>query len=381
MASRMFSKGVASLVILSSMASVSYAGGFSRGEADTDILFEDGTFVWRGGVTWVSPHRDFDTVAGAEGTDGRYSNNYAIPSFAAKLKLSDNFACAATYTQPFGGSSTYGNQAYLADIAADGGNGTRSKKFITNEYGLACDVNVDMGKGQLHFIGGGFLQSFKYNQDTLYGNLELKDEAAPGYRLGVAYEIPEYALRAQVMYRSQVDHKADGAFTPGALAPLVGTDDLYSYGSGSLPQSVKVSLQSGVAPGWLVYGSVEWTDWSVLQSLNYNIDLLGPQQLDFFYRDGWTIQAGVAHAFTDTVAGTVNLTWDRGVGTGADIMSDTWTLATGASIKAGPGEFRLGAGISYLTAGSQSLSQGALFNATANGDWAVGLSGSYKISF
>ncbi len=381
------SKGFIALAALGAFQAPALAGGFSRGEADTDIFFDPGRFVARGGVTYVNPRRDFDTIAGANGTDGVISDDYAIPSFAAKFELTDNLACAATYTQPFGGSSTYGTQAQAADSAADDpagplpGNAASKKKFTTNEYGLACDVKIQAGPGNIHFIGGGFLQSFVYKQNTLYGDLTLKDDSAPGYRLGVAYEIEEYALRAQLMYRSEVKHEADGHFTPGILAGVIGAGDRSSDGEGKLPQSLELSLQSGIAPGWLVYGSVKWTDWSVLQTLDYNIDALGPQQLEFFWRDGWTVQAGVGHAFNEKVSGTINVTWDKGVGTGADIMSDTWTVAAGAGIKAGPGELRVGAAISYMTEGSQSVAKGANFDATANGDWAYALSGSYRISF
>ena len=42
---------------------------------------------------------------------------------------------------------------------------------------------------------------------------------------------------------------------------------------------------------------------------------------------------------------------------------------------------RFGGAVSYLTSGSQSLAQGATFNATADNDWAYAISGSYKISF
>jgi long-chain fatty acid transport protein len=36
------------------------AGGFSRGSADTDIIFEPGNFNMRSSVTYVSPTRKFN---------------------------------------------------------------------------------------------------------------------------------------------------------------------------------------------------------------------------------------------------------------------------------------------------------------------------------
>ncbi|MGK9054427.1 outer membrane protein transport protein [Neorhizobium petrolearium] len=356
-----------------------HAGGFSWGEASTDILYERGNAAAEAGVIYVSPHRKFDTISGVSSSDSRFSQDYFIPDVAIMGRLSDMFACAFTYTRPFGGDSEYGPQAQTADLISSPPTSYSSKKFHTNEYGATCDVSFELGKGRLHFIGGGFMQDFDYEAVANIGTLRLEDDSAFGYRLGVGYDIPEYALRAQLMYRSEVKHEADGDFTTNPLLGLPAVLD--ASGHGSLPQSLKLSLQSGVAPGWLVYGSVEWTDWSVLQTLNYNIDILGDRQDVYNWRDGWTIMAGVGHQFTDKIAGTVNIRWDRGVGTGADIMTDTWTVGAGAAIDCGPGQLRLGGAVSYLTSGSQSLGDGATFDATADGDWAYALTANYTIKF
>ena len=372
--------GALALLAAATAGGAVQAGGFNRGTADTDLLFEDGTVVIRGEATYVAPRRGYNTINGVASGDPDYSDNYFVPNFAAKFQIMEQFACVATYTQPFGGSTTYGPQAQLAEFI-NTGNATFHKEFITHEYGATCDYKVAAGQGNFHLLGGVFLQSFSYTEETAAGTLDLDDNSALGYRIGGAYEIPEYAFRAQIMYRSEIEHDVEGQFQQLGLAPLLGSVPVYADGAGTLPQSLKVSLQTGVAPGWLVYGSVEWTDWSVLQTLDYNIAGLGPLSTNYFWRDGWTVQAGVAHSFTESVAGTVNLTWDRGVGTGADIMSDTWTVGVGTSIKGGPGELRLGAGVSYLTSGSQSVADGASYNATADGDYAYGLTASYMIKF
>lgn len=371
------------------------AGGFSRGEADTDILYEDGTIAGRGGWVYVMPDRSFATIDGTASDDDSYSENYGIPSFAGKFRVSDNFSCAITYTQPFGANSTYGEDSQAADRASDtgvtallGGNAVLSSKFSTDELGGTCAVNFDAGPGQAYVLGGVFTQSFDYTESKDFGTLNLQDDSAFGYRLGAAYEIKEYALRAELLYRSQVDHEAEGTFTNidnagvGAfLGVPVGTS-VSATGSGSLPQSLEFNLQSGIAPGWLAFGSIKWTDWSVLQTLNYNITgPIGDQEKNFFWRDGWTVTGGVGHQFNEKISGALSLTWDRGVGTGADIFSDTWTLGAGAQIKHGPGVLRIGAAASYLTSGEQSTADGADFDATADGDWAYALSANYRISF
>ena len=363
------------------------AGGFSRGEANTDILFDDGTVIGQGSLVFVSPQRKFDTINGKAGTDGRYTEDFWIPELALKARISDNFGCALTYTQPFGGAVSYGKQAQAQQAALTGASSTYSKSFYSNEYGATCDLKFDAGPGQFHVLGGGFLQDFHYTAYSSLGTLKLDDDQALGYRIGVAYDIPQYAMRAELMYRSEVKHDPNGSFAPTALGAnpaVLGkygiTKVVSAYGSGTLPQSLKLSLQSGIAPDWLVYGSVEWTDWSVLQTLDYHIGPL-PQNDPYYWKDGWTVQGGVGHKFNETVSGTLNLTWDKGVGTGADIQTDTWTVGAGAEIKAGPGAFQLGGAISYLTSGSQTAALSKSYNATSDGSWAYAVAASYKIKF
>ena len=370
--------------IVAVSATSAVAGGFSRGRADTDVLYEKGNFDARFTGTYVMPSRQYSTIGGVAATDGAYSNNYFVPNLGAKVGFSDNIACAITYTQPFGASSTYGAQAIAKSNAVSLLNGTKSTEFKTDEIGGTCALSTTLGMGRAYVIGGVFQQKFDYTEVAGWGTLKLSDSGQTGYRIGAAYAIDEYALRAEVMYRSQIDHVASGTFvTSAVLQGINGTPTgtvVPSTGKGSMPQSVRIALQSGVAPDWLVYGSVEWTQWSVLQQLNYFVGT-SPKSKTFNYQDGWTVQAGVGHKFNDTVSGTVNLTWDRGVGTGVDIMTDTWTLGTGVSIKAGPGDLRLGAGVSYLTSGSQTGAVAGTYAATADANWAYGITGSYMIKF
>ncbi len=381
MVSKFITRGLLALTAAGLGQTQAHAGGFSWGEASTDILYERSNVAAEAGVIYVNPHRKFDTINGVSSSDSRFSQDYFIPDVAVMGRLSDMFACAFTYTRPFGGDSKYGSQAQAADAAATPPTAYSSKKFHTNEYGATCDVSFELGKGRLHLLGGGFMQDFDYEAVANIGTLRLQDDSAFGYRLGIGYDIPEYALRAQLMYRSEVKHEADGDFTrnPAVLPAFPAVVDASGYGT--LPQSLKLNLQSGIAPGWLVYGSVEWTDWSVLKTLNYNINILGDRQDVYNWRDGWTITGGVGHKFTDKVAGTLNVRWDKGVGSGADIMTDTWTVGVGAAIDCGPGQLRVGGGVSYLTSGSQSTAKGANFNATADGDWAYALTASYNVKF
>lgn len=96
MINSIFKNGILTAAAFAAFATAAHAGGYARGEADTDILFESGDFIFRAGATYVSPRRKFKTTgaAGTANNDGVYSNDYWVPSVAAKINVSENFACA-----------------------------------------------------------------------------------------------------------------------------------------------------------------------------------------------------------------------------------------------------------------------------------------------
>ncbi len=365
------------------MASSAYAGGFSRGTADTDILYEDGGFVSRSSVTFVSPTQDVTLFGGA--STGNVLGSYVIPNFAMKLQATDSVACAGTYTTPFGADSDYTGTTFGFDSDS---NITTMQSFSAHELGLTCSYGMDVGKGRVSLIGGVFMQHLDYEQ-FVGGGLALFELSDTGYgfRVGGAYEIPEIALRAQLMYRSAVDVSADGTF--GIIGgPILNPG---AVGFAKFPQSVELKVQSGIAPGWLVYGAVTWTDWSVFDVLTYQASVPGlDRTLNFFWEDGWTVNLGIAHQFNEEVAGTVSVTWDKGVGTGHDLQgSDRWTLAAGGSYKPNDMvEFRAGLGVTFFGATSQDFTSNFLGTPiaapgfkTAEAGNAIGGSISAKIKF
>src|SRR5690606_12309050 len=114
---------------------------------------------------------------------------------------------------------------------------------------------------------------------------------------------------------------------PAAVRPGVAGVVNPVFGSAAMPQSVELKVQSGIAPGWLAFGSIKWVDWSVLQIVSFCPVVTegiipcvadGPTELtslDLLYRDGWTVTAGVGHSFNDHWSGALSLAWDRGTST------------------------------------------------------------------
>ncbi|MDW6023977.1 outer membrane protein transport protein [Mesorhizobium sp. BAC0120] len=371
------------------------AGGFSRGTAPIDLLYEDGNFNIRFDARVVLPHQEYSKNANPALVGSNYYEKYIVPSVGFKFNISDNFRCVGTYTQNNGSSVEYDSPKIVS--------GKVSENFHTDEFGATCAVRFAVGSGVFSVLGGGFVEELTYNRVTDLGTatgipflvgfsspLKL-DGQEYGWRAGLAYEIPDIKLRAELLYRSGTNYGADGTLVvPGALvgAPLPSVT-LPATAVGSLPQSVELNVRSGIAEGWLAFGSVRWADWSVLDTLSVTTALSTTVD-QYHWRDGWTLTGGVVHAFTDTFAGQISLTWDEGVSTGWDLRGETWTLALGGRVRAPVGgEFRFGAGIAYLASEETTEYADAFlpgnphsgFNEATDTGYAVGLNVGYIVQW
>lgn len=357
-------------------AAAANAGGFSRGTADTDILFEQGNFNVRTSVTVVSPERKI--VSGPSNVGHDYADSYVMPSLAAKFRISDNLSCAGTIANAYGAASSF-DSPRLTQPYAPGLLGKLDETFTIMEYGATCAVGFDLEKGRLSILGGAFVEDFDYNlrigatnplapQGFVTALTSELSGTAWGWRAGVAYEIPEIALRAQLLYRSGTTIEAEG--NANGVLP--------AEGNGKLPQSVEAKFQTGIAPGWLAYGSVKWTDWSVNKTLVLTVPGVPLPPNQYHWRDGWTIMGGVGHSFNEKISGTAFLMWDRGTSTGYDLHGDVLTLGAGLIMKDGFGELRLGGGVSRVgSVGEDKYGDGtSSFNYAVGSGWSVsGLAG------
>lgn len=387
------------------------AGGLERAGYNIDLLFDPGQYTFESGVVYVAPQRELNNVVDTDTrlptlTDARgggslnglpnsvdETESYWVPRVGFKATLTEGVECLADYSQPWGAHTNPGTNWA-------GANQNVETKVNSHNYGLTCSYKFGVGPGQLRIIGGAFYQEvdgFKerivINPTLLSGGLTglgRLDLAGDGYgwRIGAAYEIPEYALRASLVYNSAVD-----------LDDITGTLDLRQigapaienvYGSASMPDSVELKVQSGIAPDWLAFGSVKWADWSQLQKVRFYRagTTIERTSLDLGYRDGWTISGGIGHKLTEQWSVAGSITWDRGTSQGFGAQSDTWTFGTGVSYTPTENvEFRVAGALSILTSGSSGAvtidgeSYGSDVSYDYDNDLAAAVSTSLKVRF
>ncbi|CDZ60450.1 Outer membrane protein E [Neorhizobium galegae bv. orientalis] len=379
MVSKLISRGVFALVAGCTLQSPALAGGIERGGYNIDLLFDPSSVAIESTATFVMPQRKLknvtDTVAGdgALNTLG-YSNSveetedYWSPRIGAKAGF-EGFDCLVDYSQPYGAHTNPG-------AGWAGANQNIETKINSDNYALTCSYKFDAGPGDLRVIAGGnYLQMDGFKErlvlapgtpavgvlaGTGVGRLDLEGDGW-GWRAGLAYEIPEYALRASLMYYSQVKLKdVTGEVDLTALSPALGAGIpgagtvIPVEGSTAMPEAIELKLQSGIAPDWLAFGSVKWTNWSVLQRIPfYNAGGVEVTALELGYRDGWTVTGGVGHKFNEQWSGAVSLTWDRGTSQGFGTLTDTWTVGAGVAYSPNKNvEIRLAGVLGILTSGS-----------------------------
>ncbi|WP_112809761.1 OmpP1/FadL family transporter [Ensifer sp.] len=387
MAHENLKRGVLTLAAGILVASAAHAGGLERGGYNIDLLFDPSDYAVEATTTYVNPQRELKNVRDTDTTSAvplpgttpgltgggnlnsrpnsvGETESYWVPRVGIKARFGDDIDCMADYSQPWGAHTKPG-------LNWAGANSNIETKVKSDNYAATCSYKFDMGQGQFRLIGGVFYQEVGGFKERLVqdftgsgvpfsgiGRLDLQGDGW-GWRAGVGYEIPEYAVRASLVYNSAVD-----------LDNLAGTIDLRNArgpapvnfygvtGFASMPDSLELKVQSGIAPGWVAFGSVKWTDWSQLQVLKFCPSSGGTvaqpcTSLDLLYRDGWTISGGVGHKFNDQWSGAVSLTWDRGTSHGYGTQSDTWSLGTGVAYAPTKNvEFRLAGAVGILTSGS-----------------------------
>jgi long-chain fatty acid transport protein len=359
------------------------AGGLEANGYNWDFLFDSEAYAARGTITHVMIDQDIRNAAGDTVAE---SANRVYYNYAVKADLTDAASCLVSVQNPWG-SGTDRDFTYAATTSQ-----AVEERVFSNDVGLTCSYGFEVGPGTLSAIGGVSGQSLDYEADIAFAPLVplLGEDALAnidisgtgiGWRAGLAYEIPEMALRVTAIYNAPVDYELSGeAF--GGLAPFVSAVD--GIAEVTTPQTFELRAQSGIAPGWLVLGSVKWVDWSVLDVLTVETDGPLPDvSTTLNYEDGWTVSAGVGHALTEELSLLGTVTWDKGTsredGDGFledGTQSDRWALALGASYEVAD-QLELSGGVSYSIIESGENARGESWDTGS----VLALSASLKASF
>jgi long-chain fatty acid transport protein len=354
-----------------------FAGGFDRFDQGIDLLFDPGKQVVDAALIYSMPRRRYDSVNGIP-EKVEFGVNKLRPSINFKFTPLDDAACLAHYREPFGTESDYGSNWSQAAFDV-------SNWLNVDEFGLTCSYRIPAASGYMRIIGGVTRDFARAHEDVRVGEVSPTVDLegwATGWRTGLAYELPTKGVRASLMYYSSIDFEASGTFyqlpSGGNILAAVPVD-----AAASMPQAVEMVLQFPLAKSWVNTAFVKWADWSVWTQVPVILseDASGLQagavlsNLDFFFRDGWTITNTVSYLWSADLTLSVRASWDRGVSTGWTQYTDSWGANLAATYKIDKTLEVYGAvGLTLLTPGEiDKKDEGGDYNATLPTDYAVGL--------
>ncbi len=366
-----------------------------------------------------------NTPAGATSARIEQDSSFAVPRFSAKLNVGQGLDCLATYSEPYGADNANGTGNALSASSVE-------FSIDTQDYGLTCGYefgagSTSVGDSFVTIVGGvsyqefdGFLsrQSFLDFANAGIGSLVgvapganltntaglgtfRVNDSSIGWRAGIAYEIPDIALRAFILYSSAYDYNLTGVQdnTGFGVDPTAANAFANISATTEIPQALDIRLQSGIAEGTLAFANFRWQDWSQLDIIPIQggvtavgVDGTGsaiPTSLAFEagYQDGYTVNVGIGRQLSDNLSGLVSLGWDRGTSTVSGTQTDSWTLSGGLNYKEGENiEIRVGGAVGILEGGQSTALPNSIDQANAvsyefDADLLLAVTGGVKYKF
>ena len=379
-----FRKSILVLATTPLVGSSAIAGGFgTEGVNTAGALFNYKAFVMQGSIGYAFAQRNYSNgvglsqngapAAGSTSTD--VANDILLWDLEMKGKLTEEIDCLGRIHTPYRndtdtGSTFVGRYTQsILEVDSKSVEATCSYKFNIDEKMLVRAIG---GVRALWFdatrVNAVNLAGFGGFPPTDFNNTFALDNGGPGfgYRVGASFEMPDYLVRAQVFYDSEIKTSLSGT-----QSNLLGTVPITT--GMDLPQSVTARLQAPINETTLLWGGVRWEDWSSIQSLQIlgtNLGSPAPVTINTFWSDGWKVEFGGAKKINSDLTLSSTLTWNKGIGGG---YTDTWTGGFGGQYDLDE-NWRVSAGVnlSYLTSSSEiSTASNAFSTHNQANDWVL----------
>ena len=321
---------VGMLRILTGTSALTLTAGLAHGAAleqavpsTLRLLYEEGTYA-EFGITYTDPDQsgeDATIPAGVVGpaavtlpgnTGDLFEDRWNF-SAAWKNDINEQLSYVVLFDQPFIADTKYGQGSFLPNpinFTYDDSSADLTTYQITGV--LAYDVNPNVkvyGGVRAQWLNADaalpFIAGYSVDADPDWGY---------GWLVGAAYARPEIGLRVGLTYFSEIDHDLDTSEFSDFFGAADTNTDI------NTPQSVTLDAQTGIAEGTLVFGSIRWVDWSEfaieppLYGQTTQAFLGFERPLVAYADDWWTYNLGVGRQLTDTLAGSLSVTYEPDVG-------------------------------------------------------------------
>ena len=342
------------------------AAGLDRSGQSIAAFLQPGNYA-EAGISILDP-----TVSGV-GADRRavsdMGDDYYFPTAAVKVQVNDQVSLGLLYDQPYGADATYAPESFMFGNGVEGTTVEVRTNNLTALMGYQPNENWNFYAGPVwQTVEADIkLRGQAYGGNGKLGTYDIKVDQEPafGWIAGMAYQIPEIALKAAITYRSEIEHKATATET--TKLPVPSLSELRSTVQATTPQAVNLDLQTGIAADTLAFANVRWVHWSqfaVKPTLLGNISQMGApyvrQNLIDYTDDQWSANVGVGRKFNAKWSGSAALGYDSGAGNPITTLGPTegyWNVGLGAQYSPAEHYFIQG-GVKYFWLGDATAQTG-----------------------
>ncbi|MBH2029078.1 MAG: outer membrane protein transport protein [Moraxellaceae bacterium] len=322
---------------------------------------------------------------------GNMAGNYYSPNAALKLQVTEKFSLGLIYDQPYGADAEYKGKSNFIESRPVPFKGGTSVTVDTEDLNLILGYqpnqnwNIYAGAVYQTLDATVLLRGESYSAYSGYDFKTGRDEAV-GWLAGIAYQIPEIALKTSLTYRAKIKHEMN-AYENHAIAGFTGSpvfdamlnqiNNAQGTTEITTPQSVNLDFQTGIMENTVAFANVRWVNWKDFAIRPYKFgaaSILPPIvnktgkkdgfDLVAYTDDQYSVTAGVGRKVNDHWAGNVSVGWDSGAGNPVTTLGPTegyWNVGVGVQYSPAPNYFIAG-GVKYFWLGDAKAQSGSQFN-------------------
>jgi long-chain fatty acid transport protein len=245
-------------------------------------------------------------VPGRSVSSGNINQTSVSPASYNSLQVNNWLWLGLQTGAPFGNTtkaeegfagSVYGTSTKIKSIAVTPTMGIKLNDWVSFGFGVTFqEFKVDLKSGDQRYwtaIGAAPAAARPALFQASAPSRLKGDSIAVGFVAGVTLK-PWAGGEVSLGYRSSIRHKLEGEL--GAIIPNLATERPIRSNL-NLPEIVTLGLKQDINPQWTITGTVQWTNWSRLQSppiVNRanNLPITG---LGLRYRDEWFFAAGLQY--------------------------------------------------------------------------------------
>ena len=318
-----------SLIAIS--ASVGHAGGIEDTALSAGFMFEEGNY---GSVSIKSLSPSVKAkVGGASVTSGSLVGSVTSTNIKAKMDVLDSMSVGITYYRQAGIKLDYqGNWTGIAPLPV----AAVLPKVDLDVTALVALVKYDFNDNisALAGIKNGTASDASVSIPASSVTAAATGKSALSYIAGVAYQIPEIALRAELLYETSAAYALPTVFGPYLAANPAFPGDAAGKVHASTPDYINIYVQSGIAEDTLAYVSARQANWKTNQVSithdftqgNDDAQPLGTAKDLSSFSDTTSYEVGLGRKFGTTWSSSIAYNWEGGSGPSS---SSFFTLTDG----------------------------------------------------